>query len=139
MKVTEFRRLIAEKKAGGKKRAAKRASKPEKPADLFPLFCEAAGLPKPVKEFQFAKDAGRRWRFDYFFQDGGVSVALEVEGGIYTGGRHTRGKGFEGDMEKYNEAACRGIYVVRCAPKNLMEAGTINIVKRVLENGKEKG
>ena len=52
----------------------------------------------------------RKWRFDYFHKSG---VAIELEGGIYTGGRHTRGAGFLKDMEKYNEAASRGILVFR--------------------------
>jgi hypothetical protein len=40
-------------------------------------------------------------------------VAVELEGGVYTNGRHTRGKGFEADATKYNAAASEGWVVFR--------------------------
>jgi hypothetical protein len=49
-------------------------------------------------------------------------VALEVEGGAWSGGRHTRGAGFLGDMEKYNAAAILGWCVLRCTPQQLLRA-----------------
>jgi hypothetical protein len=48
----------------------------------------------------------RQWRFDYACQ--ALMLAIEVEGGAWTKGRHTRGKGFIDDMEKYNAAAVLG-------------------------------
>ena len=44
----------------------------------------------------------RKWRFDYAWP--AKMVALEVEGGTYTGGRHTRGAGYANDIAKYNIA-----------------------------------
>jgi len=61
-----------------------------------------------VSEYKFHPT--RKWRFDYFHKSG---VAIELDGGVFTGGRHTRGAGFLKDMEKYNEAASRGILVFR--------------------------
>jgi len=40
-------------------------------------------------------------------------IAVEIEGGVWTGGRHTRGAGFRQDMEKYNEATAMGWRVFR--------------------------
>ncbi|UQO04943.1 hypothetical protein L0Z13_11335 [Burkholderia multivorans] len=37
----------------------------------------------------------------------------EIEGGVWTGGRHTRGAGFESDAHKYNLAALDGWRVFR--------------------------
>jgi very-short-patch-repair endonuclease len=54
----------------------------------------------------------RRWRFDFVVL-GIDKVAIEVEGGIFSKGRHTRGSGYIGDMEKYNEAALMGWKVLR--------------------------
>jgi len=57
----------------------------------------------------------RRWRLDYFWRGnrGGLAIGIEIEGGVYTRGRHTRGRGFEEDLVKYNEATMRGIRVLR--------------------------
>lgn len=70
----------------------------------FAALVAESGLPKPVRELRFAPP--RRWRFDFAFPD--HLVAVEIEGGIYSGGRHTRGKGYEADCEKYNQAVAAG-------------------------------
>lgn len=73
---------------------------------------------KFIKEFAFALP--RKWRFDYVIE-GFVSgcallcgsVAIEIEGGIWTNGAHVRGKHYESDMAKYNAAAMAGYRVLR--------------------------
>jgi hypothetical protein len=42
------------------------------------------------------------WRFDAAWPK--KCVYVELEGGVYSGGRHVRGAGFTGDVEKYNAA-----------------------------------
>ena len=54
----------------------------------------------------------RKWRFDFVVL-GLDRVAIEVEGGLFTRGRHNRATGYIADMEKYNEAALRGWKVLR--------------------------
>lgn len=98
--------------------------------DLFPLACLKFGLPEPVKEYRFHQ--GRKWRIDYYFEANGRRVGLEVEGGVWSGGRHTRGAGFKGDMEKYNAAAGMGITIVRVVPGDLLKIETFNLVKKTL-------
>ena len=68
-----------------------------------------AGIPLPVLEFRFHDK--RRWHSDFAWPD--EMLLAEYEGGVYTGGRHTRGKGFEDDCKKYNEAALLGYRVLR--------------------------
>ena len=53
----------------------------------------------------------REWRFDFAIP--AVRVAIEVEGGVWNGGRHFRPEGYLRDMEKYNEAAACGWLVIR--------------------------
>jgi len=77
-----------------------------------------------VKEYQFAPP--RRWRFDYAIPS--VKIALEVEGGVWTRGRHTRPKGFLSDMEKYNAAAVAGWKVLRTVPGELFTMTTLNLL-----------
>lgn len=59
----------------------------------------------------------RKWRADLAFVD--AKVLLEVEGGAFTQGRHTRGKGFIEDMEKYNYATASGFKIIRVTPDDL--------------------
>jgi len=87
-------------------------------------FFVAAGLPAPVREHRF--HATRKWRFDYAWVQS--RVALEVEGGIWTGGRHTSGAGFQKDMEKYNAAALAGWRVFRVTPSSLRSRLTVEML-----------
>jgi very-short-patch-repair endonuclease len=72
-----------------------------------------AGLPQPIKEYVFHPT--RKWRTDFAYPD--IKLAIEVEGGSWSGGRHTTGTGFEKDCEKYNEAAILGWTVIRVTSK----------------------
>ena len=69
----------------------------------------AANLPIPEKEYRF--HPVRKWRVDFCYP--ADHIAIEVEGGTWSGGRHTRGSGFEKDCEKYNELALTGFYLYR--------------------------
>ena len=64
----------------------------------------AAGLPTPDPQHLF--HPARKWRFDFAWP--AHRIAAEVHGGIHTGGRHVRGKGFEEDRQKMNAAALAG-------------------------------
>lgn len=103
----------------------------EATGDVFDAMCKAMGLPTPQREFRFAPP--RRWRFDYLFGD---RIALEIEGGAWTGGRHTRGAGFIADMEKYNTATIMGYRVLRCTPGQLRSGEGLELVKKALESSK---
>jgi len=87
-----------------------------------------AGLPEPVLEHRFAPP--RRWRFDLFFYV--EAVAVEVEGGVWTGGRHTRPSGFLKDIEKYNEATRLGFSVYRVTPSMIKSGEAIALLRKVL-------
>lgn len=62
-----------------------------------------------VTEYQFAPP--RRWRFDAASVD--RKLAVEVEGAVWSYGRHTRASGFMLDKEKYNRAAELGWRLLR--------------------------
>jgi very-short-patch-repair endonuclease len=46
-------------------------------------------------------------------------VAVEIEGGVFSGGRHTRGAGFVADCDKYNALAAAGWRLFRFTEKHL--------------------
>lgn len=68
-----------------------------------------AGLAFP--EFEYRFHPVRKWRADFAWPD--LKILAEYEGGVYTNGAHTRGKHYESDCEKYNEAALAGFVVLR--------------------------
>ena len=62
-----------------------------------------------VREYRFSPD--RKFRFDFAIPE--RMIAIEVEGGIWSGGRHTTPQGFLRDIVKYNLAVCSGWKVLR--------------------------
>lgn len=95
----------------------------------FDRQCQLAGLPVPVAEYRF--HPSRRWRFDYAWPD--RSIAVEVDGAVFTGGRHTRGSGYEKDLEKLNEAICLGWQVVRVSTGMVRDGRALAWVERILK------
>jgi very-short-patch-repair endonuclease len=85
-------------------------------------------LPAPVREFVFMK--GRRFRFDFAWPE--LMVAVEVEGGTFSRGRHSRGKGFAADCEKYNLAVIQGWRVLRVTPEQITSGEAVHWLEQVL-------
>jgi len=81
-----------------------------------------------IRELQF--DAARRWRFDFAWPD--ARVAVEVEGGTWSDGRHNRGDGFERDCEKYAEAAIAGWQVLRVTTAMVDDGRAVTLLGRLL-------
>ena len=79
-----------------------------------------------VAEYRFHPT--REWRFDFAIPV--RRVAVEVEGGAFTGGRHIRPDGYLRDMEKYNEAAAAGWLLIRVLPAELLSLRTLQLVVR---------
>jgi len=89
-----------------------------KPAEALIAEIYLADLPKPVTEYRFHPT--RKWRFDIAWVD--RKLAVEVDGGVYVQGGHTRGKAYEGDREKDAEAMLLGWRILRVTP-NLIRSG----------------
>jgi len=101
-----------------------------RPLNVFESACIAQGLPLPVAEYCFALP-NRKWRFDWAWPT--QLIALEIEGGVWTKGRHTRGGGFLKDVKKYNAAACLGWRVLRCMPKEFNRGDVFGVIKLAME------
>lgn len=83
----------------------------------------------PDREFRFSPP--RRYRFDFAFTD--KLLAVEVEGGIWTGGRHVRPMGYSADIAKYNLACLRGWRVLRFTAKDIRSGGAIQTILEALK------
>lgn len=71
----------------------------------------------------------RKWRADFHIV--GKNILIEVEGGIWSNGRHTRGKGYIADMEKYNSAQELGYLVFRYSTEQVKSGKAIEEIRRL--------
>lgn len=116
------------------------------PVDELVFQCKAAGLGEPRREVYFHES--RRWRFDLAFCAGAMKIggrwialtlgqstalAIEVDGGVYVQGRHSRGKGIEADMEKIATAMTMGWRVLRVTPRHIREGKALNWIEALLK------
>jgi very-short-patch-repair endonuclease len=96
---------------------------------VFRGILRLSNLPEPVAELRFHPT--RKWRLDYAWPD--AKLGLEVEGGVWSGGKHGRGSGIVKDMEKANALACLGWRLLRVTPSALPTLETAHLVRAALE------
>lgn len=82
-------------------------------AATFEATWRLLGGPELEREYPFCPD--RKWRADYYCETPTGKWILELDGGIWTGGRHVRGKGYIEDCMKKNAAGLLGYHVI-CIP-----------------------
>lgn len=101
-----------------------------KPVPLYPLvtLCRSMRIAEPVPEYRFHPT--RKWRADYCWPT--HMLMLEVNGGVWTQGRHTRGQGAIDDMEKASEAAIMGYRVLYCTPEQMHNGVALDRIIRAL-------
>ena len=83
----------------------------------------------PVQELPFCPT--RRWRFDFAWPE--FKVALEIEGGTWVQGRHSRGAGMAKDAEKYNTAALMGWLVIRVTADQIKSGQALGWIEDALK------
>lgn len=96
--------------------------------ELFALHVKASKLPMPEREYRFCE---RRWKFDFCWTE--IKLALEIEGGTWTGGRHTRGAGFEADCRKYAKALILGWRVLRVTSGMVQSGEALGLVEQAIK------
>jgi very-short-patch-repair endonuclease len=82
--------------------------------------------PSFVRQHRFVE--GRKFAFDFAWPS--QLVAVELEGGTWIGGRHTRGSGQAKDIEKYNLAVLGGWSVLRYTANDMKER-PVGVVEEV--------
>lgn len=92
------------------------------------LQLRALGL-QPETEHRF--HPARRWRFDFAFP--ALRLGVEVEGGLYSRGRHVRPAGYEADIEKYNAAALAGWMVLRFSPAQVKSGRAASMIEEAVK------
>lgn len=87
-----------------------------------------AGLPAPEREVRF--HPSRRWRCDMAWRQ--QRVALDVQGGTYVEGKHSRGKGQANDAEKGNEAQLLGWLFLLATVDHVRSGQALGWIERAL-------
>lgn len=95
------------------------------------------GLPTPDVEYPFGKVLGRRWRFDLAWPL--YMLAVEIEGGTWIDGRHSRGASFELDAIKYAEALIAGWRVLRVTTAMVDDGRALGLVERAINADLHRG
>jgi very-short-patch-repair endonuclease len=91
--------------------------KPKKPSqssvleNKFRLLWSTISKTELVEEHRFHDT--RKWRLDFAHIE--AKVGIEIQGGIWNGGRHGRGYGIAQDNEKSNEAIFCGWVIIKLA------------------------
>ena len=96
--------------------------------------CQVAKLGKPASEWRF--HSLRRWRFDLAFTV--QKLAIEIDGGSFVNGRHSRGVGVERDCEKYAEAMILGWTVLRVTPRQVKNGTALSWIQVLLSQNAAK-
>lgn len=107
----------------------------------IPAYCRELGLPEPVAEYR--PIPGRRYRIDFAWPRdmtepqfavhaiiGGVG--LEIDGGMFTGGRHGGAPSAIRDLTKRNELTARGWLIIHVPPSQLWRAQTWEWLRTLL-------
>jgi very-short-patch-repair endonuclease len=117
-----------QKKLAAEKRRERRKAQAEALADDWERQMASYNLGPYVKEHRFHQD--RKWRFDYAFPT--LMVAVEIDGGTWISGRHSRGIGYRGDCEKMAEAAILGWRVLRFTSDMVKDGTAVRLLGRAL-------
>lgn len=80
-------------------------------------------------EWQFHPE--RKWRFDYACPE--LKIAIEVDGGVFTGGRHSGGIGQVKDMEKGNHASSMDWLLFHVTPDDMYDLAFRKLVLQAIE------
>ena len=93
------------------------------------LQIKALGLPEPVREYRAI--AGRKFRFDFAWLE--QRLLVEVNGGTYTQGAHSTGRGIARDYEKANLAVLQGWRVLTFDGKSVKSGEAVETIRKALE------
>jgi very-short-patch-repair endonuclease len=74
----------------------------------------------------------RAWRFDFAYPDPEIKLAIEVDGGTWINGGHSRGAGIERDCEKLAAAVILGWRVMRATTNQVKDGSAAFWVEQAL-------
>lgn len=101
-------------------------------ARQFETVWQRCDGPALRKEFKFCE--ARDWRNDYLHEP--TRIIIELDGGVFNGGRHVRPQGFIEDCVKLNMATMHGYGVIRI-PTGFATDNYLSQIIKFLQNAQE--
>ncbi|MDQ8954571.1 DUF559 domain-containing protein [Acinetobacter rudis] len=129
MTIAEYQQLVKKKTVRRKRPAVKTQKVVSEGEATLAQHLKVHGISFET-EFKFHQD--RKWRADFYLT--GTKLLIEVEGGIWSNGRHTRGRGYQADIEKYNAAAMLGYTVLRFSTADVKSGRAIEQIKGMVSD-----
>jgi len=111
-------------------RAKAKAARREADRRLFLAWLANSGFPAAQWELKFDTENDRDWRFDWAWPE--AKVALEIQGGTFVNGRHSRGPALRKEYEKLNAAIVQGWVVIHTLAGEVMTNATARTLRRLL-------
>jgi very-short-patch-repair endonuclease len=99
-------------------------------ADLLQLHLRANHCPLPLREY--VAIPGRKFRCDLAWPD--RKLCVEVDGGEFMRGRHTRGAGMASDCEKHNLLVLAGWHTLRVTGGQVKDGSALAVVIEALQH-----
>jgi Uncharacterized protein conserved in bacteria len=130
MSLSDYKRLYAKPRSKTKRRVSVKKERVVSEGEA--MLVQHLKSHKIGFEQEYKFHPKRKWRADFFIT--GTKILVEVEGGIWMagGGRHTRGKGYIGDMEKYNSAAMLGFTILRFSTEQVKSGLAIKQIEQLV-------
>ena len=73
----------------------------------------------------------RKFEFDFAFPT--IKLAIEVQGGIWIVGGHTKGVGIKQDHDKNQNACALGWQMLYCCPDDIKKGIAISFIEKTIE------
>lgn len=138
---TDFDRPKLEFNKSGDFMGIREAAKPQKGSTSRQKRAGSAGEQELATQLRLCRIFGwkreymfhpkRLWRLDFGWPT--QRLAVEVEGGVWTDGRHTRGSGFIQDLEKYNNLAILHWRLLRFTPEMVKSGVAVATIAEALK------
>jgi very-short-patch-repair endonuclease len=95
----------------------------------FLFHVKSLNLPAPQEQYQIIPD--RKFRWDFAWPD--RKIAVEIQGGTWSGGAHSRGWGIQRDCEKNNLAVCQGWRLLYFTSDMVHSGLALSVVEGILK------
>jgi len=104
---------------------------PSQLEDLFAFQLDACGLGGYVREAQIIPH--RKYRYDFYYPE--ANLCIEIQGGVWSNGAHSRPTGITRDYEKANLCVQHGFRLLQFDVKQVKSGDAVEFVRSIIQQG----